>query len=781
MKTRAWFAVVVIASTAVACGDDSEDTRSSGGGGHSASGGSAGTGTGGGSGGAGGSGGTTLACGEGIATSALSGGSWDDRFTIAGFSGPDGIAPIVYDFATDTDGTLVATGRFAYFEGEHVAPLMRWKNGAWEPARSEWQLTPPGDGFSAIAIAPDGDLALATADSFGEKDGEIWIDDGTGLVSVGAYSGLVRSLAFYAGRLWVAGVFTIADTSISGLATWDGTSWSAAPGGALAGNAFELTVDPSGLWLGGAFTSVGGVAALNVAHYDGTTWTAYDFAGALAIYALARTTSGELYAGGAYGELFDQASGVAKWDGAAWQTVGGGLAQFQTRGVVSDLVAHGDTIDATGCFSSAGGLEGAAGAVPARSVARWNGVSWQSLDDGTKKTIAPWFQPLVCGDEGPEAIWDASYQRLAFDADSRLVAGGSFAGIAGTLSQAIISHDAASWQAQGQSGIGFGGNLDRIATGGSSCDVYGVGSFGHAAGSPALGRVVHFDGNGWKVLVDSLPSDAWCPALDVSPNGEVAVGCMAFPPTGDAEGVVLVRSGDEMVPLDAPDLGPVLALEYSPTGTLFVVGGGSGGYLAKIDGAGLTVLEDGFDSGVSQIDVTSDSDIVVAGAFTKVGDTEASRIARFDGGEWSSLGDGLPGQVLALERDGTTTYASSYDEGNGAFLLGAFNGESWQELATPVAGLTPESFFSFNRIRVIDGALILAGTAELDDGSGRGLLIWENGAFRALGGGVGGISVDSIAVTNDSIWVAGQVAQAGSGTSAVSSVGVARYLFAGLD
>jgi hypothetical protein len=35
-------------------------------------------------------------------------GTWDPRFTIPGFTGPDGRAPTVYDFARDIDGSIVA-------------------------------------------------------------------------------------------------------------------------------------------------------------------------------------------------------------------------------------------------------------------------------------------------------------------------------------------------------------------------------------------------------------------------------------------------------------------------------------------------------------------------------------------------------------------------------------------------------------------------------------------------------------------------------------------------
>ncbi|MBL8741939.1 MAG: hypothetical protein JNK04_12615 [Myxococcales bacterium] len=128
-------------------------------------------------------------------------------------------------------------------------------------------------------------------------------------------------------------------------------------------------------------------------------------------------------------------------------------------------------------------------------------------------------------------------------------------------------------------------------------------------------------------------------------------------------------------------------------------------------------------------------------------------------------------------RDADTTYVSTYDEGNGAFLLGAFDGEAWTELATPAAGLTPQDYFSFNSIELVEGGLVASGTAELDDGSGRGVLTYRDGQLRALAGGVGAIGVGNVAVGQGSLWVAGVIAEAGPDESAVSSVGIARLRF----
>lgn len=761
--------LLLLGSAWAACGDDS--TTPSDGGGGTGGAGAGGTGA------AGGEGGGTApaTCAAKFDLSKLDGASWDDRFTISGFTGHDGVAPAVHDFAIDVDGSVVAAGRFQGFEGRAAPPLMRLGEAGWEPARDNWEIEAPLDGFSAVAISDTGTLALATNDSFGERDGEIWIDDGAGLRSIGSFAGQVRSLAFYDDKLWVAGLFVLdGDVPAEGLAVWAAEAWSLAPGGGLEGSAFELQVAQGVLYVGGSFQTIGGIPAANVASYDGQSWSALDFPEALAVYALATTDSGELYAGGAYGAL-TSLGGLARWSGEAWETVGGGLSMYQTRGVVTDLVSHGETVDATGCFSSAGGFLDDPNATPARGFARWTGSAWEAIDGGPQRALTPWFQPGACGDESASALWDVTHQRLAY-ADDKLIAGGWFSGVGDVLSQAIAVYENDAWQAQGQTGLGLGGSLDFIAVGGDGCDqVYGLGSFSHAAGEPVAARVLRFEQDHWVALPDSLPpfqeADTYCPTLDVSALGEVAVGCIVSTEDGDSRGAILRREGDALVELAIEGVPPVMQVKWVGD-ALYVVGSGSSGYLARVDGTTWTVLEDGFDSVVNQLQVNDENDLVVAGAFTSIDGAPFSRIAHWDGKAWAPLGEGVPGQVLALDRLGSTVYVSSYNEGNGAYLLGKFDGESWRELAGGDSGLALEDFYSFNQIVAKDEGIVVVGTATTD--GGRGAFVYRSGVFESLAGGVGAIGVSSVGFANDALWVGGVVAQAGE-PEPVSSIGVARF------
>ncbi|RYZ09889.1 MAG: hypothetical protein EOO73_03130 [Myxococcales bacterium] len=713
---------------------------------------------------------TTAECGQ-LDVEALGNAAWDPRFTIAGVTGHDGITPTIHDFAIEPDGAVLAAGRFAYHEGKAVPPLLRLRAGQWQPARQTWTLEPPGDGFAALALSDEGALALATADSFGERDGEIWLDRDDEQQVIGAFNGQVRSMAWFGGKLYVAGELELGE--VANLAVWDGESWSAPSGGAPDGPVLELLVAGDSLYVGGAFTTVGGVASANIAAFDGLTWTPLPLTEALAVYALTQSAEGELYAGGVLGEL-GAASGLVKRVGDAWQVVGGGLAQFQTRGVVSDLVAHDGVVDVAGCFSSAGGLAGADGAVQTVGLARWDGASWQSLNTGSA-AASPWFQPGVCGDEGVSALWDMEFQRLAV-ADERLFVGGSFAGVEGVQTQSLAVREGDAWQAQGSGGLGLGGSLDRVVAGGPGCELFGLGAFTHLGGEPAPGRVARFDGRSWQLLEDELPQDAYCPAIDVSAAGELAVACTVFTEDGSASGVLLSVEGDRLVrrELDT-ELPPLHAIKFDDSGKLWLSGGDASGFVATVDGDAVSFMPVDFDGPVQFLDVRDGDDVLVAGTFSQVGGTAAAHIAHYVAGEWRALGKGLVGQPQAIGRDANTVYASTYNDGEGAYLLGAFDGKAWSELGGGKSGLAVEDFYSFNQISPVRGGLILVGSAELQNGSGRGALLWKDGKLQPVGGGgVHGITVSGVAVAQNALWIGGVIAEVSDGEETTSSVGIAR-------
>ena len=84
-----------------------------------------------------------------------------------------------------------------------------------------------------------------------------------------------------------------------------------------------------------------------------------------------------LYSAGSFdfaGEI--RASGIAKWDGATWSSVGGGVnGHLLALAVFDNGLGQGPALYAGGLFDTAGETS-------ANNIARWDGTSWASLGEG---------------------------------------------------------------------------------------------------------------------------------------------------------------------------------------------------------------------------------------------------------------------------------------------------------------------------------------------------------------------------------------------------------------
>ena len=81
----------------------------------------------------------------------------------------------------------------------------------------------------------------------------------------------------------------------------------------------------------------------------------------------------ELYAGGNFEHADgNECLGIAKWNGSAWSSVGGGFQHDALNHVVSALTVFNNELVAGGWVDSVGGM-------PINHVARWNGTSWSPM------------------------------------------------------------------------------------------------------------------------------------------------------------------------------------------------------------------------------------------------------------------------------------------------------------------------------------------------------------------------------------------------------------------
>jgi len=106
--------------------------------------------------------------------------------------------------------------------------------------------------------------------------------------------------------LYAAGGFiTAGGVPARYIAAWDGTAWSAL-GAGMPGVTFPdyteyvLAVSGTTLYVGGSFTTAGGVSANNIAAWNGGAWSALGSGIDGAVWALAADGSGHLFVGGSF-------------------------------------------------------------------------------------------------------------------------------------------------------------------------------------------------------------------------------------------------------------------------------------------------------------------------------------------------------------------------------------------------------------------------------------------------------------------------------------------------
>jgi len=355
---------------------------------------------------------------------------------------------------------------------------VRWTGSGWEPLVPGWEEIPPV--LAAVAIRPDGTVALATLDQLHYVGELILVRDGTP-EAVGSFEGIVRKLHWQGDRLWVAGDFFMGEHGPQFLAIWEDGNWSGAPGGEPDGAVLEILEEEDGsIVVAGAFANIGGIAASKLAVWDGETWTAHDVPLLGWVYAVARDAEGNWVVGGSLAEDEEQPThgGIARQvEEGRWELMGGGLNNGWYPGVVTTLAVHDGTLYAAGCFRrDAAGEE-----IP--SIVRWNGEHWVAAAD-LRQPIRPWYDPLICGDESPRAIVETVNQRL-LSLDGRLYLAGAFGGVSDTPAVGIAALEDGEWKAVGPGGgDAVMGWFTQMEAGGPDCTLYAAGTLTHLGSQP---------------------------------------------------------------------------------------------------------------------------------------------------------------------------------------------------------------------------------------------------------------------------------------------------------
>lgn len=418
------------------------------------------------------------------------------------------------------------------------------------------------------------------------------------------------------------------------------------------------------LIVAGQFQSAGGVPGTNnIARWDGTNWSSVGGGVDGKVAALQLLPNGILIAGGSFtsaGSASVAANNIAQWDGSTWQPLAQGITVSSGTAEVDTLAAlpSGDLV--------VGGLFNIAGTTSAQSIARWDGLSWQAMQNGLSLS---WVRTL----------------QLLVRANGDLVAAGIDLG-----SSPVISWDGTTWAALPSTPS----NIRSI--GESSAGTLLASEAGIFFSGPKL---YEFAANTWTTLAQS-PLVGEYHVVTALPGGGandlLVAGTFASIAGVDTSNLAL-RTGGVWVGQGATATGPdasVCCFATAPDGTVYAGGqftqidGTPLARIARWDGAAWQPLGSGMDNTVTAIGVARNGDVYAGGTFTIAGGVAAAGLAHWNGTDWAPVSGG-PTDIQQIVR-----------RRNGHLLLAGSN----------LAELTPTGLVQ------IPGATMLTGVAELPDG-----------------------------------------------------------------
>ena len=341
------------------------------------------------------------------------------------------------------NGKLYVGGAFDYVGGLRSSGMTIWNGQTW--------LTPETSDTLNLSMLTNGFLIhsnqLVAFGNGGWLDGGNAISPGlsrlgatgwqpfssipgTGLSSSTNNEPSVRSMVSFNGDLVVGGRFLHAGNNrATNIARWNGQYWSPLFGPVEEGfnqtsSIRDMLVHEGSLYVGGSgLYEAGGIDVSGIARWDGQRWHTIGStsSGNLngSIYSLA-IYQGELHAAGRIGlvngVLFN---GIARWDGSQWQPLTGSMGtgvEGESNSYINALHVHDGVLYAGGLFSQAGGR-------PATALARWNGVDWSAVPGWTPSSstsssvqvtaLGTWQEGLVVGG-GFSKIGDANASGVAF-------------------------------------------------------------------------------------------------------------------------------------------------------------------------------------------------------------------------------------------------------------------------------------------------------------------------------------------------------------------------------
>ena len=704
-----------------------------------------------------------------------SAGSWG-----MGIGLPAGVNNTVYALAV-YNGELYVGGNFTQAGGIAANRIARWNGTGWNTLGTGVNST-----VYALAVY-NGELYVGggfteagsiSANSIARWNGTSWNSVGTGSANgVSGTSAYVSEFAVYNGELYVGGRFTSAGgVAANHIARWDGTSWNSVGTGSANGVNNEvgaLKVYNDELYVGGYFSNAGNLNVNKIARWDGTSWKrvgiTYGVSGFASRVHVMEIYNGELYVGGSFPSAGGvTANGIARWDGTSWNSVGTGSANGVINGVyvgsVYTILVHNNELYVGGIFTEAGGMT-------ARSIARWNGTAWDTV--GTANALSSGSSPTVS----------------AFAAfDGELYIGGSFTSAGGVSVNHIVRWNGTNWNA-----VGGGVNNQVTALAVYNGELYIGGGF-TSAGGVSVNHIARWNGSYWRSVgigaANGLTGGSVGTRIVAFAvyNGELYVGGNFTQAGGIAANRIARWNGTSWNSVGTGSANGVngdVAVLAVYNGELYVggsftqAGGIAANRIARWNGTSWNSVGTGSANGVSGTSAyvsalaVYNGELYVGGDFTQAGGSFRLRIARWNGTSWGSLGNGTNGPVFALAvYNGSLFVGGGFTQVDGFNVLASriarWNGTSWSAVGTPsngVSGTYPAVYVmtTYNGELYVGGVFTTAGGIAANN-----LARWNGSTWDSVGtNGGNGTSgnVSTLALYNGSLFIGGYFSEVNVGNT----------------
>ena len=548
----------------------------------------------------------------------------------------------------------------------------------------------------------------------------------------GADSYVFATVVDDSGNLYIGGGFTtVGGVLANHVAKWDGSAWFAL-GAGIDSTVSALAVSGTNLYVGGVFNTAGGIPAKGLAQWDGNEWSALGTGVTAWVNALA-VSGTNLYAGGYYVNVSGAGVGtVARWNGTAWSALGAGVGGYVWALAVSDSGLY-----VGGEFTTAGG-NGNTPTNSATNIAKWNGSVWSALGSGTSPGVNNRVSALVVS-------------------GSDLYVGGRFTTAGGNSATNVAKWNGSAWSA-----LGSGVNADVAALAVLDTNLYVGGVFSKAGGSNAF-YIAKWNGSAWSALGVGL--NQVVSALAVSGSDLYVGGQFTSTSTGTPANHLARWKASEWSAVGAGLNERVYALAVSGSdlyagGDFTGAGSNNVNRVVKWNGSAWAPLGAGLNDRVSALAV-SGSNLYVGGRFTTAGGISANRVAKWNGSAWAPLGSGMNSPVIALAVSGSELYAAgefSQAGGNTVNYVAKWNGSAWSALGS---GLNSHAY----ALAVSGTDLYVGGyfTSPIGSGGSR-VAKWNGSAWSGLGAGLND-TVTALAVSGTDLYAGGSFTTAGGNSA----------------